>query len=421
LLTVVSGILPEPKSSGRDACFSNPRFYKRRYAMSKIRIETELVREMGHQMRAEAEQLAEIGRSLQAAIRDLDTRSWDGISRARAEPMLESVRGQAARVADDLAVLGRKLATVADTFEHQDQAAARGLEGMPWVEWGLSGGGPSFRGDPTDDRPDFRGIPGTFGVVYGRIGGSAFILGDEDGNSIHPNDVDQGGVGDCFLLAPLAGIALQDPDMIADMVQDNGDGTFTVTLYDRPGLLSSEYDPVEVVVTSEFPMRFGRPVFAGIGDISDGGQRELWPMIVEKAYAQHHDSYNNLQGGYSHVAMEELVGVDSDRLTPPSIELEDLAGRFDKGQVITVASMPDSGIRIGGIMIWDIPDPTDQNPLYQDGTLVASHEYYITGVDSSAETVSMRNPWGWEFDEVTLSFTEFQESFRRVSIISLTE
>ena len=144
-------------------------------------------------------------------------------------------------------------------------------------------------------------------------------------------------------------------------------------------------------------------------------------MLVEKAYAQHHGSYNNLDGGWSHVALEELVGVDSERLSPPSLELDDLAGRYEKGHVITLSSLPDAGIRIGGVMIFDIPDPTDRNPLYQDGTLVASHEYYLTAVNREAETVSIRNPWGWEFDEVTVSFTEFQESFRRVSISSLTQ
>ena len=212
-----------------------------------------------------------------------------------------------------------------------------------------------------------------------------------------------------------------NPGYIENMVQDNGDGTYTVTLYNRPGLLSSEYESDEVIVTPEFPVRFGRPVFAGFGDTSADGQQELWPMLVEKAYAQHQGSYNNLHGGWSHVAMEELVGIDSERFSPSSIELDDLANRFDKGHVITVASLPDVGFRIGGIMILDIPDSSDRNPLYQDGTLVSSHEYYVTSVDRHAETVAIRNPWGWEFDEVTVSFAEFQESFRRVSIVSLEE
>ena len=46
-------------------------------------------------------------------------------------------------------------------------------------------------------------------------------------------------------------------------------------------------------MSSSFPVRSGRPAFAQAGDASDAGLRELWPMLIEKAYAA------LISGGYA--------------------------------------------------------------------------------------------------------------------------
>ena len=105
--------------------------------MTRIRIDTEHVREVGRQLIAESDRMDGIGQELQSAIGGLDTGSWDGISRAWAEPMLDRVRPESARVADELDHLGRKLAHVAEVFEQEDNTAARNLAGMGWVDFGV--------------------------------------------------------------------------------------------------------------------------------------------------------------------------------------------------------------------------------------------------------------------------------------------
>jgi WXG100 family type VII secretion target len=107
--------------------------------MAQIRIDTERARDVGRQFLGEGNRLAEIGRELQRAISSLDTWAWDGRSRRRAEPLLGRVRPESERVADELDMLGRKLVRVADTFEQEDNTAARNLEGMPWVDFGAGG------------------------------------------------------------------------------------------------------------------------------------------------------------------------------------------------------------------------------------------------------------------------------------------
>lgn len=385
--------------------------------MPKIRIETERVREVARRLMAQGDRIEEMGQELRSAVGSLDTRSWDGVSRARAEGLLGRVGGESARVAGGLGTLGRLLMRVADRFEEEDQTAARNLVGMPWVDWEAGAAG-SMAGEPPE--PGFRWVRGVEDAEYGRVEGRPFIQGRGDATDIEPEDVDQGRVGDCYLLASLAAISLHNPEAIRDMIRDNGDGTYTVTLYDRPGLFSSEFRPVEVVVEPDFPLEDGDPVFARAGDAIDGEQ-ELWPMLVEKAYAQHHGGYGRISGGWGDVAMEELTGVDSTRYSPDSMSFEDLIGHYEEGHAITASSLHEWEIRVGDEQILDIPDASDVNPLFHDdrfpgNSLSTDHEYYVTGVDSQAQTVSIRNPWGWEYSELTLSFEEFQEAFRRVSV-----
>jgi WXG100 family type VII secretion target len=106
----------------------------------QIRIDTEHAREAGRRLISESDRLAEIGHELQNAISSLDTGAWDGVSRARAEPMLGRVRPESERMAQGLDILGRKLVRVADVFEQEDNTAARNLEGMPWVDFQIGGG-----------------------------------------------------------------------------------------------------------------------------------------------------------------------------------------------------------------------------------------------------------------------------------------
>lgn len=112
--------------------------------MTQIRLNTEQVRDAGRRLLTESTEIEEIGQALQHAVDSLDTWAWDGHSRANAEPLLDQVRPQSVRLADELEQLGRLLQRVADRFENEDSTAARELEGMPWVEWETSGEDGSF-------------------------------------------------------------------------------------------------------------------------------------------------------------------------------------------------------------------------------------------------------------------------------------
>ena len=240
-----------------------------------------------------------------------------------------------------------------------------------------------------------------------------YIKGKNDSGSIDPSDVTQGGLGDCYLLASIAAVALQKPELLEQMIRDNGDGTYTVTFYEKKkilGLFDNGFEKTEILVTDVFPIQNGTPLYAKYGDVTPD-QNEVWTMVLEKAYAQWKGGYPDIDGGFPHDAMEAITGVNSRDYNPGMLKLEDLADQYNNGSIITLGSLPD--YKIGS---WDIPDATNTHPLYVNDTLVGSHAYYVSNVDVAAGTISIRNPWGWDHDEITLPFDQFQGAFQTVSV-----
>ncbi len=130
-------------------------------------------------------------------------------------------------------------------------------------------------------------------------------------DGISPSDIKQGYLGDCYFLAALASVAQQHPEVIWNAIKDNGDGTYTVTFY-------QDGKPVPVTVDAEFPVTedakgnpTGTPAYARTGSTRD----ELWPLIMEKAYAQlDGGSYRKIEGGWPGEAVELLTGASPQRL-----------------------------------------------------------------------------------------------------------
>lgn len=138
------------------------------------------------------------------------------------------------------------------------------------------------------------GDTGTAEVVSGQL----FTQGAGDEHDVDMNDVRQGLIGDCYFVAVLAAIARVRPDLIRDMVRDNGDGTYTVTFQIRQGFsgLFGAYSDKTVTVDGTFWQSDGSPIYAGPGDSGPDGA-ELWVMVIEKAWAELHGGYGEITGG----------------------------------------------------------------------------------------------------------------------------
>jgi len=113
-----------------------------------------------------------------------------------------------------------------------------------------------------------------------------------------PGDVRQGKVGDCWFIAALAVVAERD-DLISSILDpsygDWGLGRYAVRFF-----FDGEWEVV--VVDGQFPHQGESLAFAR------GAHNQLWPSLIEKAYAKAHGSYDAISGGFISEAMLNLTG-----------------------------------------------------------------------------------------------------------------
>jgi hypothetical protein len=148
---------------------------------------------------------------------------------------------------------------------------------------------------------------------YQYVAGGLFI----DGPSI--NDIDQGSLGDCYLINALGAVAHSSPTAIDNMFIYNGDNTWTVRFINH-----SNNNAHYVSVDRYLPVnRFnGQARFAGFGGHFNNRNNELWVSLAEKGYVQVSqipgfrsntkqivNDYNNISGGFNSLAVHHIIGV----------------------------------------------------------------------------------------------------------------
>ena len=101
---------------------------------------------------------------------------------------------------------------------------------------------------------------------------------------------------------------------------------------------------------------------------------EVWPQVLEEAFAQLNGGYRNIdQGGWPALAMEELTGQKASLISLANVTAPMLQAHISAHDLLVL-------------------DTTDANPTYN---LVGDHAYMITGlVNSNAgPEVACANPW----------------------------
>ena len=246
---------------------------------------------------------------------------------------------------------------------------------------------------------------------YDKVEGEAFVKGKGDERDVQADDVKQGSLGDCYLVAAMAAVAHTDPDVIKNMIKDNGDGTYTVTFHLKEGMIGvfSSGSTVSITVTDKFPMRGDKPAFAKTGDGGEKGP-ELWVMLIEKAWAVHQGSYEQTRGSKVEKNADItsfLTGKKSNTLYCSSTsEPKLLEAMFAgcEGEHPMTAGMP--GKKSAS---------EDQHKLAEDKKLYFNHAYTVISVDKSGSKIILRNPWG-SHDPKPLKIGEFKKIFKRVRI-----
>ena len=106
----------------------------------------------------------------------------------------------------------------------------------------------------------------------------AFADKDNPLDSISSDAINQGSVGNCYFLSTLAKVADKRPEVIRDMIMDQGHGNYKVTF---PG-------------DRENPVYVSTPSDTNIGQFNRANERGMWPNILEKAFGKYEAASRNL-------------------------------------------------------------------------------------------------------------------------------
>lgn len=222
-------------------------------------------------------------------------------------------------------------------------------------------------------------------------------------NGVSADDALQGALGDCYAVSGFAALANVNPKAIQDAIKDNGDGTYTVRFFKESllGLVGRGQEPAYVTVDASMPTTDGKNALYAHGRDS----KELWPMILEKAYAKYDGSYQSTGKGGSPCTVWQALTGKSGTMTPNALRGD---GLFDQIQKNLAAGKP-------------VAATTTMASSKADNGLVPGHVYAVLGVSevNGEKRVQLRNPWGntepgndgKNDGQFSLSFDDFKKHY----------
>jgi Calpain family cysteine protease len=288
------------------------------------------------------------------------------------------------------------------------------------------------------------------GTQYQEVKGAALIGG------IEVSDVRQGSIGDCYLLAALASLAATSPATLESAITSVGPGKWQVRLYARQP--DGSFKAFNYVVDNLFPtnsagamnyahspdqgtkqksMGFsyvdnkyndplalpppGAAMKENFAEVPDPDFHELWPAIIEKAYAMHSPAlgmekkgqriggYDDIgQGGGSNVAFEALTG-------KPATEaaMSDLGG---DSLLVAIGA----ALRAGTPVAAGTPGAGKGavETLLAGGAVYGDHAYSVMALHGAQ--IELRNPWGQTYKGSDLAANPALKSKDNSGVLSMS-
>uniref|UniRef100_A0A7N8XK82 Calpain 11 n=1 Tax=Mastacembelus armatus TaxID=205130 RepID=A0A7N8XK82_9TELE len=273
-------------------------------------------------------------------------------------------------------------------------------------------------------------------------------------------DICQGALGDCWLLAAIASLTLNEK--LLHRVVPHGQSFQD----DYAGIFHFQFwqfgEWVDVVIDDRLPVKDGELMF-----VHSAEGNEFWSALMEKAYAKLNGSYEALSGGSTTEGFEDFTGGVSEmyELRRAPKDLYRIIGKaLDRGSLLGCSidvsaehtgTTPRSMLhRIANAITLKITSAFDMEAVTFK-KLVKGHAYSVTGLKEVEfrgkieRLIRIRNPWGqvewtgawsdnspeWseidpseredlhlkmEDGEFWMSFAEFMRQFSRLEICNLT-
>uniref|UniRef100_A0A671WW80 Calpain-3 n=1 Tax=Sparus aurata TaxID=8175 RepID=A0A671WW80_SPAAU len=271
-------------------------------------------------------------------------------------------------------------------------------------------------------------------------------------------DICQGDLGDCWLLAAIACLTLNEKLLYRVVPQEQsfseGYGGIFHFQFWRYG------DWVDVVIDDRIPTFNNQLVFTKSAE-----RNEFWSALLEKAYAKLHGSYEALKGGNTTEAMEDFTGGVTEfyemkeapkelyKIMKKALERGSLMGcSIDVSQTTEKAVFPRRSNVCSVCPQSLVPARFETRTVTG---LVKGHAYSVTAVEevkleAKVRLVRLRNPWGqvewngpwsdnskeWatlsksekeklqhqsaEDGEFWMSFEDFKKNYTKIEICNLT-
>ncbi|KAA8583969.1 hypothetical protein FQN60_015177 [Etheostoma spectabile] len=220
-------------------------------------------------------------------------------------------------------------------------------------------------------------------------------------------DICQGALGDCWLLAAIASLTLNE--RLLHRVVPHGQSFQD----DYAGIFHFQFwqfgDWVDVVIDDRLPVKGGEIMF-----VHSAEGNEFWSALLEKAYAKLNGSYEALSGGSTTEGFEDFTGGVSEmyelRKAPKDLH-RIIAKALERGSLL--------GCSIDITSAFDMEAVTFKK-------LVKGHAYSVTGLKevdfrgNMERLIRIRNPWGQVEWTGAWSDSEFKRQFSRLEICNLT-
>jgi len=232
-----------------------------------------------------------------------------------------------------------------------------------------------------------------FSVSYNAVSNAVFAA---TGPSM--NDINQGYLGDCYLLSALSEVAKQDPSAIQSMITNNGNNTYGVRFFING---TAQY----VTVNNQLPDG---------GTIFNSATND-WASLVEKAYAQVQssgliptgntvaagNSFSTIgNGGAPEYTLEEITGASA---------ITDFYANGSSWVQYVYNNALNAVSAVAGVttasalsaLVTDLGQGFDVIlSSYTNATsggmetLIADHAMSVYGYDTATGNLEIRNPWG---------------------------